>query len=316
MGRKGKPDTGGSVEALVVGRREGGLRLDLFLVGALEGVSRKQAKRLVDSRRVSVDGRLEPMASRLLRAGEHVRVLRPSAVPEARASALDVLFRDEHCLAVDKPAGIPSGPTRDPGRVHAALLAERALGAPLTLLHRLDKDTSGVLLLGRSREFSRALLEDFRQRRVEKVYLALVQGTPRERFEVVSHLKEAAGDRILTVRSGGVRAETAFRVLARAKGYALVEARPRTGRTHQIRVHLAGEGCPIVGDARYGGCAEVGGRPVPRQMLHARTVCFRDPASGVEVRVEAPLPEDFLAAARAAFGPSLPAAFGVGRRRR
>ncbi len=299
-----------------MGRREAGLRLDLFLVGALEGLSRKQAKRLVDSRRISVDGRLEPMASRVLRAGERVRVVLASVVPDAPVAAPAILFRDDHCLAVDKPAGIPSGPTRDPARVHAALLAERAAGTPLTLLHRLDKDTSGVLLLGRSREFSRALLEDFRHRRVEKVYLALVQGTPRDRFEVVSHLKEAAGDRILTVSSGGMRAETAFRVLARTKGYALVEARPRTGRTHQIRVHLAGEGCPIVGDARYGGSAEAGGLPVLRQMLHARSVSFRHPVSGLEVRVEAPLPADFLAAARAAFGPTLPAAFRGSRRAR
>jgi 23S rRNA pseudouridine1911/1915/1917 synthase len=185
-------------------------------------------------------------------------------------------------------------------------LAEGHVGGPLTLLHRLDKDTSGVLLLGRTREFSAALLEDFRHRRVEKRYLALVRGAPRQTFEVVSHLREADGDRIQTVRSGGMRAETGFRVLGRAGDYALVEAIPRTGRTHQIRVHLSQVGDPILGDGLYGGEAAAAGRPVPRQMLHAWFLSFRHPASGESLRIEAPIPEDFREVARAIFGARLP----------
>ena len=292
---------------LVVPRKAGGLRLDLYLVEAIPELSRKQAKRLVDARHISVDGAIEPMASRLLRGGERVEAHLPTGGKEAPPAEIRVLYADPQVLAVDKPPGIPSGPTRDRSRQHVAALAERLSGCRLTLLHRLDKDTSGVLLLGKTREFSAALLDDFRHRRVEKRYLALVRGRPQQAFDVVSHLKEAEGDRIRTVRSGGMRAETGFRVLSRAGEYALVEAVPRTGRTHQIRVHLAQVGCPILGDGLYGGDAAVGARAVPRQMLHAWSLTFRHPVSEQPLRVEAPMPQDFQEVARAIFGHRLPA---------
>ncbi|MEW6490641.1 MAG: RluA family pseudouridine synthase [Thermodesulfobacteriota bacterium] len=287
--------------------RHAGLRLDLFLAAVFPDLSRKRAKRLIDGRRVAVDGRIEAMASRVLRRGERVSVLMeaPAETPTTPRD-LPVLYEDGECLAVLKPPGLPSGPTRDPGRLHAAALAERVAGRKLTLLHRLDKDTSGVLLLGKTPAFSTALLDAFRHRRVEKRYLALVRGRPTESFEVVSHLREGEGDRMLTVRAGGMRAETAFRVLARAREYALVEAAPRTGRTHQIRIHLAQAGCPILGDPLYGGDAAAEGAPVPRQMLHAWTLAFVHPATGAELRLEAPVPADFHGLARAIFGPRLP----------
>jgi 23S rRNA pseudouridine1911/1915/1917 synthase len=292
----------------VVEGRHAGLRLDLFLAAVFPDLSRKQAKRLIDGRRVAVDGRIEAMASRVLRKGERVSAdLETPAEAPAPPLDLPVLYEDEACLAVLKPPGLPSGPTRDPGRLHAAALAERAAGRQLTLLHRLDKDTSGVLLLGKTPAFGAALLDAFRHRRVEKRYLALVRGRPRESFEVVSHLREGEGDRMLTVRAGGMRAETAFRVLARARDHALVEAAPRTGRTHQIRVHLAQAGCPILGDPLYGGDAAAEGAPVPRQMLHAWTLAFVHPGTGAELRLEAPVPPDFREVARALFGPRLPA---------
>ncbi len=314
--RQGRGAGSGEASGLVVRRREGGVRLDLFLVEAVPGLSRKRAKRLIDGKRVAVDGRIEPMASRVLRGGERVDADLAEEVSPAPPPEVAVLYEDAECVAVDKPPGLPSGPTRDPARNHAAALAERRFGRRLTLLHRLDKDTSGVLLLGKEQGFSAALLDDFRHRRVEKRYLALVRGPLPESFEVVSHLKEGEGDRMLAVRSGGSRAETAFRVLAQAPGYALVEASPRTGRTHQIRVHLAQRGHPILGDGLYGGDAAVGGAPVPRQMLHARALTFRHPISGGEVRIEAPVPEDFRSVARAIFGDRLPEAVGGGERRR
>jgi len=143
---------------------------------------------------------------------------------------------------------------------------------------------------------------------VDKRYLALVPGPLRGSFTVVSHLREGEGDRMLAVRAGGARAETAFRVLAEAGGYALVEASPRTGRTHQIRVHLAQKGHSILGDGLYGGEAVVVGVAVPRQMLHAQVLAFRHPGLGSELRIEAPVPADFLAVARAIFGVRLPLA--------
>ncbi len=296
-----------SVRTLRVDRREAGLRLDRFLVAAVPGLSRKRAKRLVDGRRVSVDGRIEAMASRVLRGGERVRVeLEPAATAQEPLPEIPVLWQDGAVVAVSKPPGLPSGPTRDPGRVHAERAVSDRLGEALTLVHRLDRDTSGVLLLARTPAADRDLAAEFRRREVEKVYLAVVRGTPPDGWEVVSHLREGEGGRMHTVRSGGMRAQTRFRTVGRGNGHALVEARPRTGRTHQIRVHLARAGCPIVGDALYGGAPSVGGRPVHRHLLHARNLVFPHPATGEPVRVDAPVPGDFRAAARAALGRPLP----------
>jgi 23S rRNA pseudouridine1911/1915/1917 synthase len=205
-----------------------------------------------------------------------------------------------------KPAGIPSGPTRDAARIHAATLAEEVTGRSLTLLHRLDKDTSGVLLFAKTRVFAAALLKAFRDREVGKTYLALVPGRPQGTFEVSCHLREGEGGRMLVVRSGGMKAETTFRTLAAKAGYALVEARPKTGRTHQIRVHLAQADHPILGDSTYGGAAEVGDEPVLRHMLHAWALEFQHPNLGTRVRVEAPPPEDFRQLAEALLGKCLP----------
>ncbi len=301
--RAAPPPPGARV--LVVAGREAGTRLDLFLVAALD-ISRKHAKRLVDGHKVAVGGRIEGLASRELRGGERVQVDLALEAPAQPPVELPILYEDGDCLAVAKPPGIPSGPTRDAGRVHAARLAEGQAGRSLVLLHRLDKDTSGVLLLAKTRGFATALLEDFKHRRVEKTYLALVRGRPRSAFEVVSHLKEVPGDRVATVRAGGLRAETAFLTLASSGAYALVEAHPRTGRMHQLRVQLAEAGHPILGDALYGGDAAVGGVLVPRQLLHAAALTFPHPGLGRTHRVEAPLPEDFRRIARAALGPALP----------
>lgn len=287
--------------------REAGGRLDLFLAASVPGLSRKQAKKLIDGRCVAVNGRIEPMASRELRAGEEVAVrFPPVGEPPPSASAPEVIYRDETILAVNKTAGLPSGPTKDPRRPHAQALVEAAEGERLTLLHRLDRDTTGVLLFARTPEAAERMLAAFRGREVEKVYLALVSGRTQPAFEDVCHLREAPGSRVEVVRSGGMRAETSFRTLAFAEGHSLVEARPRTGRMHQIRVQLARLGHPIVGDALYGGAAaiRVGGREVavPRQMLHALRVGFPHPGREELRVIAAEPPEDFLAVTEALFG--------------
>jgi 23S rRNA pseudouridine1911/1915/1917 synthase len=295
---------------VVVDRREAGLRLDLFLANNLPDLSRKQAKRLVDGRRVAVNGRIEALASRELAPGERVSVLLPEEGEERRPPAVTILYEDGDCLVVAKPPGLPSGPTKDPARPHAAALAEALTGRRLTLLHRLDRDTSGALLLAKTSPFAQALTRAFRERTVEKGYLALARGRVPASFEVVLHLKEGAAGRVLVVRSGGVRADTAFRTLAHRGGYSLVEARPRTGRMHQIRVQLAHAGHPILGDSLYGGDAAVpvgaGEEPVGRQMLHAWTLAFDHPTLARRLRVEAPVPDDFRALAEALFGKPLP----------
>lgn len=287
---------------LLVAPREAGQRLDLFLVNNLQATSRKQAKRLIDSHLVAVNGRIEPMASRALAAGEKVVVSLPDAVSEKPPPRLAVLFEDGDLLAVAKPAGLPSGPTRDPRRLHAQKLAEEGSGRSLTLLHRLDKDTSGVLLLAKTRSAAAGLLTAFRERSLDKTYLALVKGHSQPAFDVSCYLREGSGGKMLVVFSGGVKSETSFRTLASKGGFSLVEAHPRTGRTHQIRVHLARENHPILGDALYGGDAEADGEAVPRQMLHAWALEFPHPSRGALVRVEAPLPEDFQRLAESLLG--------------
>ncbi len=279
-----------------------GERLDRFLAGAVPGTSRRRAKRWVDGRRVWVDGRIELMASRVLRGGERIEV-EPEPEPDAgEPPEIPVVWEDDHLLAVDKPAGIPSGPTRDPRRAHVQSVLEARLGRSLVLVHRLDLDTTGVLLLAKDPGTGAALARLFRERAVTKTYLALVRGRPPKAFRVVSHLREGHG-RVHVVRAGGMRSETRFETLAWARGVALVKAVPRTGRMHQIRVHLAGEGFPIVGDPVYGGPSRLGSRVVGRQMLHAFGLGFRHPASGEPVRVVAPVPPDLRGLGQSLLGP-------------
>jgi 23S rRNA pseudouridine1911/1915/1917 synthase len=304
-------------------RREEGLRLDLFMASAFPALSRKEAKRLIDGRRVAVNGKLEPMASRLLRAGDRVSVRLRTPASEAgdEALRLSVVHEDESCLAVSKPAGIPSGPTRSGSAAHAQALASRMAARPLTLLHRLDKETSGVLLLAKTSPFAETLLAAFRAREVEKVYLAVVRGTPPNAFHATSLLEEGEGGRMHVVGTGGAKAETDFRTLRSKGGYSLLEARPRTGRTHQIRVQLARAGHPILGDALYRGdaAARVGGAAlaIERQMLHAWKLSFFHPELGRSLELTAPPPEDFRLVVEELFGAgTLPGGAGEKRSER
>lgn len=291
-----------------------GERLDLFIARGLAGVSRKAVKKALDGGQVFVDGRVERRAGHLLRGSETVSLTLDLPEPVPPAPELPILYRDEHLLAVDKPAGLPAHPTVA-GRVGALsrvseLLQEEGEGIPI-LLHRLDADTTGVLLFALTDAANRELSRQFAGREVEKVYLALVAGVPPASFRVENHLKAGVRGRTVAVASGGQPAETCFRTLCNSSakggsgGVALVEARPKTGRTHQIRAHLAGEGYPLLGDTLYGGprLVELGGERlhVRRHLLHAFRLTFRHPASGEEVTIEAPIPVDFRAILSRAF---------------
>ena len=222
-----------------------------------------------------------------------------------------VLFEDEWLIVVDKPAGLPTQPTLDARRasVHATLagfLHARDGGTPyLGLQHRLDRDTSGVLLFTRDARANRGVTELFAGKAVRKTYFALAvagAGTP-DAWEVANHLggvgREGKASRFGAVRSGGDPARTSFRVVERLSGAVLVEASPQTGRTHQIRVHLAGGGHPILGDPFYGGPTRVpAGRKggmigVPRVMLHAAGLEFVHPMTQAAVKTTCPWPQDF-----------------------
>ncbi len=226
-----------------------------------------------------------------------------SELSPTRLDHLRILFEDDDLIAVDKPPGIPSQPTLDPRRFHMALAVELALRARgeasvyVGQHQRLDLDTSGVLLFTKAKRANKNLGEQFREHRLQKTYVALVASSRLQvgsQWEVRNHLaiESKSSGRLKSVRSGGDYAETKFEVLSTSERSSLIEARPRTGRRHQIRVHLAERGLPILGDATY---ARPGVRDLaPRLMLHARRLELQHPVTGAELVIEAPLPKDFL----------------------
>jgi RluA family pseudouridine synthase len=227
---------------------------------------------------------------------------------------LETLYQDNSLLAVNKPAGMLSLPHGyDPQVKYVTAILEPEYGE-LWIVHRLDQDTSGVLLLARTAEAHRSLNSQFEGREVEKVYHAIVPGNPEWSEERVSAPLLVDGDRkhrtIIETRLGK-HAATRFKVLERYGGYALIEARPETGRTHQIRVHLLKLGFPICGDPLYGNGEGVflsrvkpgyrGDREQERSMiirlaLHARSISILHPETGERLTIEAPYPKDFESA--------------------
>jgi RluA family pseudouridine synthase len=212
---------------------------------------------------------------------------------------MQILFEDEDIIVVNKPSGLPSQGTPDPKRSHVLSELEKLKpGMKFYLHHRLDKDTSGVLLLGKSKRANAPLTNIFREHQIEKTYNALSltknKANIETKFDVKDHLAPVRGQgkklmRMVKVKSGGWLAETHFKVLELFESFALIEAKPITGRTHQIRVHLAGLKLPIAGDFLYGGkCPEV-----PRLLLHAAELKLKHPISGSELNFKAELPKDF-----------------------
>lgn len=216
-----------------------------------------------------------------------------------------VLWSDDALVVINKPAGLPTLPDgydRSAPHVKSVLVP---LFGPLWIVHRLDRETSGVLLLARSASAHRALNTEFDQRRVSKIYHALVVGSPAWETKTIALPLRPNGDRrhrTVVDRAKGKPAITELRVLERFGGYALLEAAPKTGRTHQIRAHLAAEGFPIVFDELYGGGKEL---PAPgltlapalaRMGLHAYSLAVTHPLSGQSFSIEAPYPEDMASA--------------------
>jgi RluA family pseudouridine synthase len=226
-----------------------------------------------------------------------------------------ILFEDEWLVVVDKPAGLPTQPTLDAARASvfgtlAEYLRQRDGGKPyLGLHHRLDRDTTGVLLFTKDPEANPGVAALFAGRAMQKTYQALAAAGPEcpDEWEVRNHLgvvgRTGKSSRFGAVRSGGDPAQTSFRVLERLGEALRIEARPHTGRTHQIRVHLAEGGHPILGDVFYGGPAALPGRrgetvPLARVLLHAATLCFQHPVTQAKLVIDSPLPADFAACRR------------------
>ncbi|HLH42656.1 MAG TPA: RluA family pseudouridine synthase [Bryobacteraceae bacterium] len=277
-----------------------GRRLDHFLQENIAGYSRARLQAWIKEGRVLVDGR-PARASQILKAGQQIEVSR-GEVPPLRAEPEDlpvqILYEDESVIAIDKPAGLI---VHAGAGAHSGTLVNRlvhhfrslsGVGGELRpgIVHRLDKDTSGVLLIARTDSAHRALAAQFAGRTVEKIYLALAHGRmgkDRGRIEKAIARDPARRTR-MTARLGfGRAAVTEYRVLKRFDQFTYLEVRIGTGRTHQIRVHLAEEGHPIAGDRLYGPKRA----EAPRMFLHAWQISFTSPASGARVTVESPAPE-------------------------
>jgi len=277
------------------------------MVAAVPGVgTRSQAKQLIDAGCVRVD-EVSRKASHAVRPGERVEITARAPEPstiEPEAVPLAVLYEDAELLAIDKPAGMVVHPAPGARRgtvVHA--LAHHLGALPAAgeaerpgIVHRLDRDTSGVLLVARTRRAHESLARQFRERSVEKRYVAVVRGAiagsaGRIDRPIGRHPRERKRMSVRTTR--GRPAITRWRVVERLAGATLLALAPETGRTHQLRVHLAAAGHPIVGDRVYGARRRGGTAiPFPRQALHAEAITFAHPATGASLTIRAPVPSD------------------------
>jgi len=289
---------------LDAGLEERGLRLDQFLARRLSEHSRARIQEWIGGGRVKVNGR-DGRASLRLRGGERIEV-RPAAPPPLDAFPesipLRILYEDEDLVAVDKPAGmaVHAGAGRRAGTLVNALLHHfghlSQAGGPLRpgIVHRLDRLTSGVLLVAKSDAAHLALARQFAAREVKKIYVALVHGNfppaaAWRRLEMPIRRDRRNPVRMTARAREGRAARTEFRVLAERPGYSLLEVRILTGRTHQIRVHLSAIGHPVAGDNLYG----APGQPaLGRFFLHAREITFVHPHTGNTVTVSATMPPE------------------------
>jgi 23S rRNA pseudouridine1911/1915/1917 synthase len=275
-------------------------RLDRIIAAHAPSLSRRRARKLIEDGAVFLDGKRCRVSSRMVHPGARIVVHLEEAAAEVKP--FDVLYEDEHLIAVSKHAGVQVNETE----TSAVRSLVEHLGA--FSVHRLDRDTTGVVVLAKDRRTAELLSAEFRGRRVGKTYLAVTAGAPPEGVIERPIGRDPKRPRARAVRPDGKPAITTVRVLARSGDAALVEASPETGRTHQIRVHLSSAGTPIAGDLVYGGPAalRIGGvvvRPA-RMLLHAWRLNV--PFGGGVLCFEAPLPEDFrmLAVHGLAFDPS------------
>lgn len=308
---------------------DSGLRLDQFLAARLpealgQPLSRARVRKLIVAGAVYLNGRRVRIASKTLVANARVdacvdreKLLSGSPATDRpfEMTGADILYEDDHLIAVNKPAGLPTQPTLDEARDNLFAAIRRFLAARagtagiharpyLGLHHRLDRDTSGVVLLTKSPDANPGVSELFSRHLVVKTYEAVSswvgEGEIPARWAIENHLgrdrsKSGKQSRFTAVRSGGDFARTEFELLEEMSDGVWVRAFPRTGRTHQIRVHLSEFGLPILGDPVYG----VPHPDAPRVLLHAVSLTFPHPIHKTEILVQSPLPEDFVGCLRA-----------------
>lgn len=275
-----------------VGKDQNGARLD-DAMAALCAVSKGEARRIIDRGGCTVNVALVRVASRSVKTGDviEIGIMETGRFKELVLPTEALLYEDGELIGVNKPAGINS--QRTPYQLKGTLeywvteyFKAQGSSEPARVVHRLDRGTSGAMLFPKNRQGAGRLSKLFQDGLVDKVYLALVSGRPeQERWTVDAPIGKVASARYGVVE-GGKAAVTEFRTVVTSGELSLVEARPLTGRTHQIRVHLASVGLPILGDSTYGGAA------AGRMMLHCSAMTFRS-AQGAEIVVTAPLDGEF-----------------------
>ena len=302
------------VSWLEVGEESEAQRIDNFLLRRLKGVPKSHVYRVLRSGEVRVNsGRVK--ADYRLRIGDKVRVppvrvAKPSLKGVFRSIDFPVVFEDPSLLVIDKPSGVAvHGGSGVSHGVIESLRAARPEAKVLELAHRLDRDTSGLLVIAKKRSALIELHRMLRDGEVEKTYVAVVKGVPaKKQFDISDALYKyvnAKGERRVAVKEGGLSAVTKINLLSKNKDLGLVQLRLMTGRTHQIRVHLAHAGHPVLGDDKYGDFElnrALARQGVKRLFLHARRLGFKHPVDGKATRLESPLPDDMRSFCAANFG--------------
>ncbi|QIG06524.1 23S rRNA pseudouridine(955/2504/2580) synthase RluC [Proteus sp. ZN5] len=295
------------VQFVTIDGDEAGQRIDNFLLARLKGVPKSMIYRIIRKGEVRVNkGRIKPEYK--INAGDSIRIP-PVRVSEKEESAVSpkldkvsaladcILYEDDHLMLINKPSGtaVHGGSGLSFGVIEG-LRALRPEARFLELVHRLDRDTSGVLLIAKKRSALRALHEQLRLKQMQKDYLALVRGQWQSHTKVVQAplLKNIlqSGERVVKVSNEGKPSETRFKVEERFEFATLVKASPVTGRTHQIRVHTLHAGHPIAFDDRYGDRdfdSQLIGTKLKRLFLHASSLTFTHPSTGEQMRIEAPM---------------------------
>jgi 23S rRNA pseudouridine1911/1915/1917 synthase len=283
-----------------------GERLDRFVSENCPGLSRTHAQKLIIDGLVTVNGQYTKAGHRL-NAGDAVTVtIPPEPLPTMAPEdiPLDIIYEDADLLVVNKPAGMTVHPAPGhPGHTlanavlaHFPKLKDEENTLRPGIVHRLDKDTSGLIIVAKNRAAQANLADQFKARTVKKSYLVLVKGRLTPETGIIEAVigRDPRNRQRMAVVTKGREAKTAYRVVKYTGKYSLLEIKPETGRTHQIRVHLAAIGYPVVGDATYG----VKNPHLSRQFLHAGKLGFNLPSTGEWVEYESPLPEDLERALR------------------
>jgi 23S rRNA pseudouridine1911/1915/1917 synthase len=282
------------------------MRLDKYITEQRPEISRTQAQRLIEQGHVIVNGSTARSAYKIT-GGDQILITIPPPPPSALSPEdipLKILYEDNDVIVVDKPAGLTVHPAPGhPEHTLANAILSHLPEIPDTgewqrpgIVHRLDKDTSGLIIIAKNNLAHRKLTEQFKARTVKKIYLTLVKGkvTP-NRGTIEAPIGRDRGHRekmAIADRSHGREARTKYRVLKHIGNYSLLEALPETGRTHQIRVHLAAIGYPVIGDKVYG----IKSTLLDRQFLHAHRIKFQLPSNGKEVEFSSELPPDLAEA--------------------